>query len=336
MTLLLSDFDFDLPQSAIASYPAARRDQSRLMVLERSSGVISHHSFTDLPGFLSQGDLLISNNTKVLKARIATRKISGGKVEVLLVSPTEEADCWRAMVSNSKSLRAGMVLMIDDSRFITVIENEGEGFAIVKLPCSAEELSEACGQIPLPPYLGRPSEPLDDERYQTIFADDLQQRSVAAPTAGLHFTPEIMARLKREGVDHATITLDVGPGTFLPVRSDSIESHEMHNEVFEVDSKAIKKIKSAERVLAVGTTVVRSLESLPALEATRASTRLFITPGFEFRFVDLMLTNFHLPRSTLLMLVSAFAGREFVFEAYRKAVENNYRFFSYGDAMLIL
>jgi len=334
--MLVSDFDFELPASSIAAYPTERRDESRLMVLTRSTGEIHHHVFSDLADLLGQDDLLVCNDTKVLKARIATKKPTGGKVELLLVAPVAAENCWRAMATSAKSLRSGMQLTVDENNAISVIENEGEGFIVVELPCSVEALTEASGRIPLPPYLGRPSEAMDEDRYQTIFAHDDHMRSVAAPTAGLHFTPELMLKLKNRAVNHATVTLDVGPGTFLPVRGDDIDAHEMHSEIYEVDGPTIEQLKAAKRVVAVGTTVVRSLESLPELTPTRSSTRLFISPGFEFRYVDVMLTNFHLPRSTLLMLVSAFAGREFVLEAYRKAVEESYRFFSYGDAMLIL
>ena len=334
--VLVKDFDFELPDNLIARYPTEKRDGSRLMVLNRASRTIEHRSFTDLPDLLSNGDVLVSNDTKVLKARIRTTKPSGGKVELLLVAPVDGALTWRAMATNSKSLKTSMLLLVDEDLHITVMENEGAGFVIVRLPIPVEALTQKSGQIPLPPYLGRATESLDDERYQTIFASDEQERSVAAPTAGLHFTPEVMARLKQEGVDHTTVSLDVGPGTFMPVRGDDLSEHEMHLEAFDVSEAAVSAIRKAKRVVAVGTTVVRSLESLPRLVPQRSSTRLFIHPGFEFKFVNVMLTNFHLPRSTLLMLVSAFADREFILEAYAQAVQENYRFFSYGDAMLIL
>jgi S-adenosylmethionine:tRNA ribosyltransferase-isomerase len=331
-----ADYDFDLPDSLIARYPAEARDGSRLMVLNRSARTIRHHMFSDLPEFLRADDVLVSNDTKVLKARLWARKPTGGKVELLLVAPVDGARSWRAMATGSRALRPNMQLRIDEELSITVLENEGAGFITVKLPCDVEDLTEKSGQIPLPPYLGRPSEALDEERYQTIFASNDQLRSVAAPTAGLHFTPNLMAKLKDKGIQHTTVSLDVGPGTFMPVRDDDLCTHKMHLECFEVNQAAVERIQASKRVVAVGTTVVRSLESLDALAPKRSSTRLFIHPGFEFQYVDVMLTNFHLPRSTLLMLVSAFADRTFILEAYAQAVQEAYRFFSYGDAMLIL
>ena len=320
----------------IAQYPVSQRDHSRLMVLRRHDHSIEHRSFRELPELLSANDLLVTNNTKVLKARLRAYKPTGGKVEVLLISPHEHERQWRVMATNSRTLKPGMELRFESDDKARVTENEGQGFCILEFDNPVEQLAFEQGAIPLPPYMGRKSEPIDEERYQTVYASDAHQRSVAAPTAGLHFTSELFSELSDKGIQHASITLDVGPGTFMPVRGEDIESHEMHLEAFQINDSVVDSIKNAQRVIAVGTTVVRTLESLEQLKPTSGSTQLFIYPGFQFKYVDGLLTNFHLPKSTLLMLVSAFAGREFILQAYAEAVSREYRFFSYGDAMLIL
>ncbi|MCC7385857.1 MAG: tRNA preQ1(34) S-adenosylmethionine ribosyltransferase-isomerase QueA [Deltaproteobacteria bacterium] len=335
-----SDFDFELPEAQIARYPADRRDESRLMVLDRTTGALSHHRFRELPALLAPRDLLVLNDARVLPARLFGRKAgSGGRVEILLVEPAAGPRTWRAMAAASKPLREGAVIELDDATALRVVKAEGDGFFWVDLPDEVEVITARFGQIPLPPYLGRAAEPIDAERYQTVFASPAATRSVAAPTAGLHFTPELFAALAQRGIMRAEITLDVGPGTFLPVRSDRLEDHVMHEERFVVTpgtAAAIEAARSERRVVAVGTTVVRTLESMgDHVVAGEGRTALFIRPGFQLRVVDRLITNFHLPRSTLLMLVSAFAGRERVLEAYRVAVKEGYRFFSYGDAMLI-
>lgn len=332
----VEDFDFDLPDAAIARYPAAARDASKLLVLDRASDRISHHSFAELPSLLSPRDLLVVNDTRVLAARLFAKKAgSGGRVELLLIEPIDGVASslrWRAMVAASKAVRAGSSLVLEDGALVSVVAAEGEGFVIVSLPAPAAELAARYGEIPLPPYLGRRAEDLDRTRYQTVYSKG-EERSVAAPTAGLHFTPELLASLS-----HTAITLHVGPGTFLPVRVDDVEKHRMYSERFEVSASAAAAINGASgRVVAVGTTVTRVLESLGRpIAATSGATDLFIRPGHTFRAVDAMITNFHLPRSTLLMLVAAFAGRDRILAAYREALARGYRFFSYGDAMLIL
>ncbi len=333
----LSDFDFDLPESQIARYPAERRDGARLLILDRA-GQLEHKQFPDLLGALRPNDLLITNDTKVMRARLFAQKETGGKVEILLVEPVGEL--WRAMVNASKSVRTGQRLVLGPHT-LQVEAQEGEGFVLLRLPERMEVLTETYGALPLPPYLGRSAEPSDTERYQTIFAREENLGSVAAPTAGLHFTPDIMAALADKGVRHTTITLQVGPGTFLPVRTEDVSQHKMHAERFVVSESTAELIRKTKReghrVVAVGTTVTRVLESLgPQLEAGAGQTEIFIRPGFEFRVVDALLTNFHLPKSTLVMLVAAFAGQERVLAAYREAIRSGYRFFSYGDAMLIV
>lgn len=337
--LTTSDFDFELPEEAIARYPAERRDQSRLMVLDRKSGAISHHRFAELPELISPSTTMVFNDARVLPARLTGKKRdSGGKVELLLVEAIDgDPRRWRAMAGSSKPLRAGQQIELQPDVAVTVLAVEGEGFVAIELPEDGARLAARLGQLPLPPYLGRKAEALDDDRYQTVFSDPAAMRSVAAPTAGLHFTPQVLSQLDARGVRRVHVTLDVGPGTFLPVRVESLAEHVMHHERWFVSPEAAREIEAGRgQVLAVGTTVVRTLESQQdRVIAGTGSTALFIKPGFRFRVVDQLLTNFHLPRSTLLMLVAAFAGREQVLEAYRVAVAEGYRFFSYGDAMLL-
>jgi S-adenosylmethionine:tRNA ribosyltransferase-isomerase len=344
----LEDFDFDLPDGSIARYPTERRDGARLLVLRRSQAAhgrseaqaVEHRRFTDLPALLRPGDLVVVNDTKVLWARFVTRKReTGGKVEVLLIAPIEGRR-WRAMLNGAKALRPGQALDLEPGVEIVVRERPVEGFADVELPMDAEALAARYGDVPLPPYLSRDAEASDRERYQTIFARAGAERSVAAPTAGLHFTRGVLAELARRGVEHTRLTLHVGPGTFLPVRAERIEEHRMHAERYEVPAAAAEAIVRARtaggRIVAVGTTVTRVLETVSPLRASSGSTELFIRPGHAFANVDALLTNFHLPKSTLLMLVSAFAGHDATMAAYREAIAEGYRFFSYGDAMLIL
>lgn len=331
------DFDFVLPDSAIARYPATQRASSRLLLLDRRTGAVMHARFSELPGLLHPSDTMVTNDSRVLPARLTARKAaSGGRIELLLIEPLGSSVRWRAMATGAKRLKVGQGLTLADGRLATIVSVEGEGFIVLELPADADSVCAALGRIPLPPYLGREAEPLDVERYQTVFSRRDVARSVAAPTAGLHFDPPVLAALDRLGIARTSITLDVGPGTFLPVRAERLDDHRMHEERFVITPQAARTIGAAAgRLVAVGTTVVRTLESLATISAGAASTRLFVRPGFEFRHVDAMLTNFHLPRSTLLMLVCAFAGTEAVLAAYAEAVAEGYRFYSYGDAMLI-
>jgi S-adenosylmethionine:tRNA ribosyltransferase-isomerase len=340
----LSDFDFSLPEDLVAQEPVSPRDASRLLVLP-PAGAPEHRRFADLEALLAPGDLLVFNDTKVIPARLVGRKASGGKVELLLCEPLEGGlgRRWRAMGQASKPIREGARLVFDGLE-ARVLAAEGEGFYAVELDREGADLEvalERTGRIPLPPYIRRPPGELDRARYQTIWAR--APGSAAAPTAGLHFTEPLLARLEARGVARTAVTLHVGPGTFLPVRGDSIEGHRMHAERYEVSPAAAAEVAACRarggRVVAVGTTSVRTLESAFDGERVAAGpgrTALFVRPGHPFRTVDLLVTNFHLPRSTLLMLVCAFGGTERVLAAYREAVARRYRFFSYGDAMLLV
>jgi S-adenosylmethionine:tRNA ribosyltransferase-isomerase len=340
----LSDFDYPLPEELIAQEPVSPRDASRLLVL-RPEGAFEHRRFGDLEALLSPGDLLVFNDTRVLPARLVGRKGSGGRVELLLCEPLEGGlgRRWRALGQASKPIREGAELAFGGLA-ARVLSAEGEGFYVVELDREGEALEaalERAGRVPLPPYIRREPLELDRERYQTVWAR--VPGSAAAPTAGLHFTEALLARLESRGVRRTAVTLHVGPGTFLPIRGDSIEQHRMHAERYEVSPATAAEIDACRarggRVVAVGTTSVRTLES--AFDGTRVApgpgrTALFIRPGHAFRAVDALVTNFHLPRSTLLMLVCAFGGTERVLAGYRDAVARGYRFFSYGDAMLVL
>jgi S-adenosylmethionine:tRNA ribosyltransferase-isomerase len=339
-----SDFDYELPEDLVAQEPVSPRDASRLLVLP-AAGPPVHRRFEDLAELLDPADLLVLNDTKVIPARLVGRRASGGKVELLLCEPLAGGlgRRWRAMGQASKPIRAGTVVELDGLS-ARVEAAEGEGFYEVVLDREGAELEAAlarAGRIPLPPYIRREPVELDRERYQTIWAR--APGSAAAPTAGLHFTEGLLARLEARGVRRAAVTLHVGPGTFLPVRAGSIEDHRMHPERYEVSAATAAEIEACRarggRVVAVGTTSVRTLES--AFDGTRVSpgsgrTSLFIRPGHAFRAVDALVTNFHLPRSTLLMLVCALGGTDRVLAAYREAVARRYRFFSYGDAMLLV
>jgi S-adenosylmethionine:tRNA ribosyltransferase-isomerase len=310
------ELEYELPAELIAQQPPARRDESRLLVFERESGAVRHRRFADLPDELVRGELVVVNDTRVLPARIRTRRKSGAAVEVLLLEPLGEDGLWEGLARPSRRLRAGERLGP-----VELLEPLGEGRWRLRLE------GAPAGEPPLPPYI---TEPLaDPERYQTVYARE--EGSAAAPTAGLHFTPELLARL-----DVERVTLHVGLDTFRSVSVDDLAEHQLHSERYEVRPGAWERIRTAERVLAVGTTTVRVLETVASNSLLQGRTRLFIQPGYEFRRVDALLTNFHLPRSTLLALVMAFAGVEKTRELYRLAIEERYRFYSFGDAMLIL
>jgi len=339
-----SDFDYALPEELIAQAPAEPRDASRLLHLP-PGGPPAHRRFADLPGLLRRGDLLVFNDTRVIPARlVGVKEGTGGRVEMLLVDPID-GDLprrWRAMGQASKPIRAGARLTFGDLA-ATVERVEGEGFYVLLLDREGAELEAAlarAGRMPLPPYIRREPTAADAERYQTVFAR--RPGSAAAPTAGLHFTPGVLAALAARGVERAALTLHVGPGTFLPIRGDSVEGHHMHEERYEVPEATAAAFAACRarggRVVAVGTTALRTLESAHrggVLVPGRGRTSLFVRPGHTFHAVEALVTNFHLPRSTLLMLVCALGGTPRVLSAYQEAVSRRYRFFSYGDAMLL-
>ena len=336
----LSDFHFDLPKALIAQYPAAKRTDSRLLTLNARTAELADRQFTDITSLIEPGDLLVMNNTRVIPARLFGVKDTGGQVEVLVERVLNEHEVL-AQVRASKSPKPGSRLIFSETYHAEVLERQ-EPFYRLRFEDSQSVLSilDAIGQIPLPPYIERGDEQTDRERYQTVYAQ--QAGAVAAPTAGLHFTQALLDQLQDKGVRLAWLTLHVGAGTFQPVRVENIHEHKMHKEWISVPQAvvdAVQATKSAgKRVVAVGTTTVRSLESAAVagtLQAFEGETDIFITPGFPFRVVDALLTNFHLPASTLLMLVCAFGGYEPVMRAYRHAVAARYRFFSYGDAMFI-
>ncbi len=338
-------FNYDLPPELIAQHPPERRELARMMVLHRSTGEIEHRSISDIVDYLRKPDVLVVNNTKVIPARIFGHKASGGKVELLLLDETEPG-VWKVLMKTSRRPKAGDTLTLCAGKASAEMLEDGEqGEALLKIE-SARPLMEILdeeGVPPLPPYIARKEQSAeqieaDKERYQTVFAKN--PGSAAAPTAGLHFTPEIFAALEKQGVSKAELTLHVGLGTFRPVSAENITDHQMHYERYAVSENAAAEIAAARsaggRVVAVGSTSVRTLESIPAIQAAEGSTNIFIYPPYDFRHVDAILTNFHLPKSTLLMMMSAFAGRELMLKAYETAVQEKYRFFSYGDCMLIL
>lgn len=360
--MLVSDFDYELPEELIAQLPADKRENSRMMVLERNSHKILHRHFYDIVDLIDENSILVLNNTKVMPARLIGHKDTGAKIEVFLlknlgtlkdssISPeqSQNGSYWEVLIKPSKRIKPDTIIKISDELSVKAIERtEEDGGWIVELLYEGEVLDvlHRNGNIPLPPYIERKLQTedikkLDFERYQTVYAKD--EGSVAAPTAGLHFTKEILEKLKNKGVEIAYVTLDVGLGTFRPVKCDNVLDHKMHSETFEITSETAAKINEAKakgkKLIAVGTTTVRTLETayqkFGCIKACRDHSELFIYPPYEFKVIDELITNFHLPKSTLLMLVSALAGKDFIFEAYKEAIKNKYRFFSYGDCMFI-
>ena len=339
---LTSDYDFDLPPERIAQRPAAQRDASRLMLVDRGSGRIEHAVFSDLERLIPGGDVLVANRSRVFRARLLGVRDSGAPAEVMLLR-RREGDVYEAMVSPGSKLKPRRVVTFAEGFTAEILETTGRGTRLVRLSAQGDvaQAIERHGHIPLPPYIARSDESADAERYQTVFARE--SGSVAAPTAGLHFTPELLARLETRGVRRAEVVLHVGAGTFKPVEAEDPAEHVMHEEVFAVaaaDAATINATRAAGgKVWAVGTTTVRTLESIADesghIRAGEGETAIFIRPPYRFRAVDHLITNFHLPRSTLMMLVAAFAGYDLTMQAYREAVALGYRFYSYGDAMVI-
>jgi S-adenosylmethionine:tRNA ribosyltransferase-isomerase len=343
----LSDYDFELPEDLIAQHPASERSASRLLLV--NDGTLADHLFTDLPDLLNPGDLLVMNDTRVLRARFFGQKASGGQIEVMIERIHADSRTARAQIRASKSPKPGMRLRLANAFDVEVTGRDGEFFVLVlppEEPGDFWQLTEAHGQLPLPPYIMHTPDSEDETRYQTVYAAN--PGAVAAPTAGLHFDEAIFSRLKVRGIATATITLHVGAGTFQPVRVENLDEHIMHREWYHLPESTVAAIAACRarggQVVAVGTTSLRALESAArhqnlasggSLQADSRETDLFIRPGYTFKVVDRLITNFHLPKSTLLMLVSAFAGYETMRAAYRHAIEERYRFFSYGDAMLL-
>lgn len=330
------DFSFDLPEHLIAQEPPAKRGQSRLLVANPQTGAVTHSRFENLTDFLTPDSFMVFNNSRVRKARTFAVNQHGGKVEVLFLNPGHDGS-WEVLINKAKRQREGDKLTFPDGRTGVFLPGEGNirRLAFDK-PVTDSDL-EIWGHIPLPPYIKRPDSQADSERYQTVYNRDTG--SSAAPTAGLHFTEAMLERLQKQGIDSAFVTLHVGLGTFMPVRVDDISQHEMHTETCSIDPVNADKINQAKaagkKILAVGTTSVRTLESFAENGRVKAGTKatsIFIYPGYQFKLVDQLITNFHTPESTLLMLVSAFAGQEFVKRVYKEAVEQEYRFFSYGDS----
>lgn len=339
----VKDFYYDLPQELIAQDPLEHRDSSRLMVLGKQSGMVEHRVFRDITAYLKSGDCLVINNTKVIPARLyGIKEDTGAQIEILLLK-RKEKDVWETLVKPGKKAKAGVKISFGEGlltgEILDVVE---EGNRLIRFQYEGifEEILDKLGQMPLPPYITHPLE--DKNRYQTVYAK--YDGSAAAPTAGLHFTPELLEKVRQMGVDVAEVTLHVGLGTFRPVKERDVLKHHMHSEYFQIDEHTADRINRAKaagnRIISVGTTSTRTLESAADSEgfvkAKSGFTDIFIYPGYEFKVIDGLITNFHLPESTLVMLVSALAGREQVLKAYKLAVEEKYRFFSFGDAMLII
>ena len=347
--MLLSEFDYELPEELIAQKPAENRQDSKMMVMDRTNHQILHKYFYDVVDLIDRKSILILNNTKVLPARLYGYKETGAKIEVFLLKERENKE-WEVLIRPSKRVKVGTVIKVSDQLSVQVIkplEDDGKWLVMMIYEGNLLEILHRVGNIPLPPYIERKMadedlKKLDFERYQTVYAKD--EGSVAAPTAGLHFTQEILNKLSDKGVEIGYVTLNVGIGTFRPVKCEKILDHKMDSESFEISQETADLINRAKsegkKLIAVGTTTVRTLETaytqFGEIRACKSASELFIYPPYEFKVVDKLITNFHLPKSTLLMLVSALAGKDFIFEGYKEAIKNKYRFYSYGDCMFIL
>jgi S-adenosylmethionine:tRNA ribosyltransferase-isomerase len=340
----IEEFDYTLPSSLIAQYPSSQRGESRLMVLHRSQGAIEHQDFRDILDHLHPGDLLVTNNTRVLPARLIGKKETGGKCEVLLIPSWNGTQGeWEVLIKKSRKIEGGARIQFGEGLYGEVKEvKDGKGKICFSGQGEVIEILKKIGRIPLPPYIKREDEPSDRDRYQTIFAE--RDGSIAAPTAGLHFTHSLLQTLKDQGVSTTSITLHIGIGTFAQVRDKNIEDHTMGTEWVEISEETAREIQETKqgggRIIVVGTTTTKALESFSNMDGRvkpgKHFSSLFIHPPYRFRIIDGLITNFHLPKSTLIMLVSAFAGKDLLMRAYREAIDRKYRFYSYGDAMLIL
>ncbi len=334
----VSDFDFELPEALIAKQPLKKRDASRLLSISENTFDDLH--IPDLVSLVQEGDVWVINDTKVIPARLMGKKKSGGKVEVLLLEPLSDDHVWQAWGKSNKPLKEGMLILFADGFSGEVLSRDGKNIEIRLIADDVGHAIEQHGHMPLPPYINRPDSEEDKQRYQTVFAE--HQGAVAAPTAGLHLTPELMTKMEDAGATFVHVTLHVGPGTFQPIQVDNTDDHDMHEEAYIISEEAAATInqakQSGKRIVAVGTTSLRTLEAAGQTGTIKAGsnrTDIFITPGYQFQITDALLTNFHLPKSTLLMLVSALAGQERIKQAYQHAIESKYRFYSYGDAMFI-
>lgn len=336
----LEDFNFELPEDLIAKFPCANRDESRMLVYDKSLKRIQHKSFKDILSYFNAGDILVRNQTKVLPARFYIQNQFGTEIEILILKNIKE-QIWTALAKPAKRLKQERTSYTIQDRELEVFREDGQIYVDFLTQANYEYVIQNLSEMPIPPYFKRSAEDLDKDRYQTVYAqDELEGYSVAAPTAGLHFTDEIFQELKEKGVEVLDLTLHVGLGTFLPVKTDDIKEHKMHSEYYRVDAKVWKKIKEAKskgnKIFAVGSTSVRTLETLAITGELCGETEIYIYPGFEFKVVDAMLTNFHLPKSSLLMMISAFLTLDEVKAIYAEAIEEKYRFFSYGDCCLFL
>ncbi len=327
----LQDFNYTLPKELIAQYPLEDRSQARLLILNKKTGTTTHRHFENITEQFTRGDVLVINNTKVLKARLTGKKHTGGSVEILLIKE-QAPGIWEAMISHAKRTKENAEIYIADDTYATVQKKQGSR-CLLTFNKNVHDIIEKFGSVPLPHYIKRDPVTQDEEYYQAVFAK--KPGSIAAPTASLHFTDALLKEIKTKGVQILDITLHIGPGTFTSIRSENIEEHTMEAEYFEIPDSVISRIKKAERVIAVGTSVCRALETFAQTGRTSGRADLFIYPGYEFKIINCLLTNFHLPCSTPLLLVSAFTGKDVVLNAYTEAVKMKYRFLSYGDAMLI-
>lgn len=336
----LEDFNFELPEDLIAKYPCANRDESRMLVYDRASGEIAHKDFKDIVSYFNPGDVLVRNQTKVLPARFYVQNQHGTQIEILILKNTKD-QVWSALAKPAKRLKQSRTKYLIKDRTVEIYREADEIFIDFLNQENYEYIIRNLSEMPIPPYFKRSAEEVDKHRYQTVYAqENCSGYSVAAPTAGLHFTDEIFEALALKGVEVLDLTLHVGLGTFLPVKTEDIKEHKMHSEFYEVSEPVWQKILTAKRdtkrIFAIGSTSVRTLESVALTGQLQGETDIYIYPGFEFKIVDTMLTNFHLPKSSLIMMISAFLGLDKVKEIYNEAIESRYRFFSYGDCCLFL
>jgi S-adenosylmethionine:tRNA ribosyltransferase-isomerase len=328
----IKEFEYHLPEELIAQYPLRERDRSRLLILDRASKEIIHARFYEISNFFKAKDVLVINNTKVFKARLKGKKPTGGAVELLLIKEQAEG-IWESMVSPSRRVRSGTQVILKDDVYAKILEKKGAR-CLVAFNIPSDKVITDFGVVPLPHYIKRSAIPNDEKKYQTTFAK--KTGSIAAPTAGMHFSQEVLKTCREKGVRLTEITLHIGPGTFKPIRTEEIEDHVMEPEYYDISRDSINSINNASRIISVGTSVCRTLETFARTHDTEGSAELFIYPGHKFKMVDCLVTNFHLPGSTPLLLVCAFADKDLIFKAYQEAIEKKYRFLSYGDAMLII